>query len=83
MSNAVTSFLSSITPAGDCLNAFIAMLRRTYHQRGSQLLKRRELAVMELKKLVELRQSLIQKKLNGVYSDDIFKEQNKLIEDNI
>lgn len=30
-----------------------------------------------------MRQALIQKNLNGVYSDEIFKEQNKLIEEQI
>lgn len=30
-----------------------------------------------------MRQALIQKNLSGVYSDEIFKEQNKLIEDQI
>ena len=45
--------------------------------------KRKEVADLELTKLYELRQALIQKNLNGTYSDEIFKEQNKLIEDQI
>lgn len=36
-----------------------------------------------MKKLYSLRQSLIEKNLSGVYSDEIFKEQNKLIEEQI
>ncbi len=83
LNTAVMSFLSSITPTQECLDTFIALLRRTYYQRGAQLQKRREHADIELKKLYELRQALIQKNLSGVYSDDIFKEQNKVIEEQI
>lgn len=77
------NYLSSITPTKEGLDAFIALLRRTYYQRVAQLQKRRDEADKELKRLSELRQALIQKNLSGVYSDEIFKEQNKLIEDQI
>ena len=83
LEDATTSFLSTITPTKECLNAFIALLRRTYYQRVKQLQKRKEGADVELKKLYELRQSLVQKNLNGIYSDEMFKEQNKLIEEQI
>ncbi len=83
LNKAVISYLSSISLTKEGLAAFIALLRRTYHQRSAQLLKRKETADIELKKLKELRQSLIQKNLSGVYSDEIFKEQNKLIEEKI
>lgn len=79
----LTHTLSTITPTKEALSAFIALLKRTYYQRGSQLQKKRDQADVELKKLRDLRQSLIQKNLSGTYSDDIFKEQNKLIEDQI
>ncbi len=77
------NYLSSITPTKEGLDAFIALLRRTYYQRVGQLQKRRDEADKELKRLLELRQSLVQKNLTGVYSDEIFKEQNRLIEDQI
>jgi len=76
-------FLSSITPTREALDAFIALLRRTYYQRVTQLQKRKNEADKELKRLYEQRHVLIQKNLNGVYSDEIFKEQNKLIENQI
>ena len=76
-------FLSNMSPTKDGLNAFIALLRRTYFQRIKQLQKRKEVADQELSRLYELRQALVQKNLNGTYSDEIFKEQNKLIEDQI
>ena len=76
-------YLTSITPTKDGLEAFLALLRRTYYQRVARLQKRKDEADKELKRLYELRQALIQKNLNGIYSDEIFKEQNKLIEDQI
>jgi hypothetical protein len=81
--NSLIAKLSAITPTKEALDTFIALLRRTYCQRGTQLQKRRDQADAELKKLREMRQALIQKNLNGTYSDEIFKEQNKLIEDQI
>ncbi len=83
LNNAALQFLSTITPTKQALDAFIALLRRIYYQRVSQLQKRKEQADSELKRLYEMRQALIQKNLSGVFSDEIFKEQNKLIEDQI
>ncbi len=79
----VINYLTYITPTREALDAFIALLRRTYYQRVTQLQKRRDIADIELKKLQEMRKALIQKNLSGVYSDEIFKEQNKLIENQI
>ena len=83
LNEATTQYLSSITPTKEGLDAFIALLRRTYYQRITQLQKRRDEADKELKRLSEQRQALIQKNLSGVYSDEIFKEQNGLIEEQI
>lgn len=80
---ATMQFLSGISPTRQALDAFIALLRRTYYQRVVQLQKRKEQADSELKRLYEMRQALIQKNLSGVFSDEIFKEQNKLIEEQI
>ena len=62
---------------------FNAYLRRTYYERTKSLQKKRELADEDLKKLYSLRQSLIQKNLEGVYSDEVFKEQNKFLEEKV
>jgi hypothetical protein len=75
--------LKSITPKAESLNLFIALLRKTYMKRLSLLKKKKDEADIELGKLYSLRQSLIEKNLSGVYSDDIFKEQNAVIEDKI
>lgn len=62
------------------INAF---LRRTYYLRISSLKQKRDQADIELKKVYETRQALIEKNLSGIYSDDIFKEQNKILEEKI
>ncbi|HUD44502.1 MAG TPA: recombinase family protein, partial [Patescibacteria group bacterium] len=79
----IVHYLSTITPTKEGLDAFLALLRRTYYQRVTQLQKRRDEADKELKRLYELRQSIIQKNLNGIYSDELFKEQNKIVESQI
>ncbi len=83
LNNATIHYLSTITPTKEAFDAFIALLRRTYYQRVAQLQKRKDEADSELKRLQGLRQSLIQKNLSGIYSDEIFREQNKLIEEQI
>lgn len=83
LNDATLQYLSCIAPTRQALDAFIALLRRTYYQRVAQLQKRKDQADIELKRLYEMRQALIQKNLSGTYSDEIFKEQNKLIEEQI
>ena len=60
-----------------------AFLRRTYHLRVGALQQMRDQADIELTKVYETRQQLIHKNMSGVYSDDILKEQNKLLEEKI
>lgn len=81
--NDAVGFLSTISPTQDALKAFVGLLRHTYYQRVARLQKRKDEADGELKRLKTLRQSLIEKNLNGTYSDEIFREQNKLIEEQI
>lgn len=64
----------------ELINAF---LRRTYYLRIGALQQMRDQADVELKRVYETRQQLIEKNMSGVYSDDIFKEQNKLLEEKI
>ena len=73
----------TITVKPKTMELLIAYLRKTYYQRIGVLQKKRDHADIELKKLYEFRQALIEKNLSGVYSDDVFKEQNKLLEEKI
>ncbi|MDO8472125.1 MAG: hypothetical protein Q7S64_03210, partial [bacterium] len=78
-----TELLHSIAFTEKTVELLVTWLRRKYYQRVADLQKRREEADEELKSLYELRQALIEKNLTGVYTDEMFKEQNKLLEDKI
>lgn len=78
-----TSVLKSVTLKPETAELISAFIRRTYYMRISSLTQKRDHADIELKKVYETRQALIEKNLNGTYSDDIFKEQNKLLEEKI
>ena len=60
-----------------------AYIRRTYALRIGTLQQKRNQADVALAKVYETRQTLIEKNLNGTYSDDIFKEQNNVLEEKI
>lgn len=81
--NAVIALLQKVTPTNQCLNLFISVVRKLYMNRVSILQKRRLEADHDLSKLLAVRQALIEKNLMGVYSDDVFKEQNAIIEEKI
>lgn len=75
--------LDEVTPSAECLQLFVKLLRRMYFQRLKNLQKRKDIADGELRGLYELRQALIEKNLLGLYSDEMFREQNKLLEEKI
>lgn len=75
--------LNNIAPTQKALELITIYLRKTYYKRISTLQKRREQAEDELKKAYETRQALIDKNLAGIYSDDVFREQNRILEEKI
>ncbi len=79
----VLQSLKEVTPKPECLNLFITFLYKTYHQRLARLQKIKSTADQEIETLKALRRTLVEKNLAGVYSDEIFKEQNASIEDRI
>ncbi len=83
MEQALVELLQKITPTPKGLGLFIALVRRNYMRRITIIKKRREEADIELTKLYAQRQTLIEKNLAGVFSDEIFKQQNAIIEDKI
>ena len=83
LNNDTARYLGKISSTANTAKLFNAFLRRTYFKRAATLQKRRELADADLKKQYELRQALIQKNLSGIYSDEIFKEQNIMLEGKI
>lgn len=81
MEGVVVNLLKQYTPKEQSLNLFITFLYKIYHERLSRLTKIRNEADSEIERLKSLRKTLVEKNLSGVYSDEIFKEQNLLIED--
>ena len=75
--------LDEVTTTPPCLDLFIVLLRKMYFLRLTNLKKRKDIADAELRGLYELRQALIEKNLLGLYSDEMFREQNKLLEEKI
>ena len=82
LEDATSKLLDSVSMKDKALELTGTYLRKTYYQRVATLQKRREQADDELKKLYETRQALIEKN-SGIYSDDIFKEQNRILEQKI
>lgn len=83
LDNAVVSVLKEVTPKKECLELFIQFLEKTYYDRVSQLQKITQDTDSDIEKLRALRATLVEKNLSGVYSDEVFKEQNAIIEDKI
>lgn len=75
------SILKEITPKEKTLNLFIDTVYRTYHDRAIRLQKIKNEADNDIERLKELRKTLVEKNLAGTYSDEVFKEQNAMIED--
>ena len=67
----------------ETIDLVMVQIRKRYKERLAPVLKMRDQADVEIRRLRELRQSLINKNLTGVYSDDVFKEQNALLEDQL
>ena len=78
-----TKLLNEITLKKETADLISAFIRRTYYLRIELLGQKRDQSEIELKQVYETRQSLIEKNLDGTYSDDIFKEQNKILEEKI
>ena len=81
LENALIETMKRVEPKKECLNLFIHFMYKTFNQRLGRLTKIRNEADAEVERLKTLRKTLVEKNLSGVYSDDIFKEQNATIED--
>lgn len=79
--NTVTALLKDISPKKESLNYFIARITRTYTDRLKNLSRLRTSAEQEIADLKALRKTLVEKNLAGIYSDEVFKEQNDIIEE--
>ncbi len=74
------TFLKKMSPSEEGLQLYISLLMKTFNLKLAKLNKTKSIADTEINKLYALRQVLVEKNLNGVYSDEIFKQQNTTIE---
>ena len=81
MEQALISLLKQITPSKENLNLFTTYMFKNFHNRFVRLQKMKQTADVEIERLKELRKILVEKNIAGVYSDEIFKEQNSIIEE--
>lgn len=83
LESSLVMLLKQLTPTKEGLELFLLFLQKLYLQRRSRLDMIRHAADNELEKLYVQRRQLVEKNLSGVYSDEIFKEQNAIIEEKI
>jgi site-specific DNA recombinase len=72
--------LEEVKPTEKGVELYCAYLQKAYHKQIARLRKKSKSADEEISKLQALRQTLVEKNLAGIYSDEIFKEQNSFIE---
>ncbi len=79
----LAKLLTSISLKSETIDLIMDRIRKRYQERLAPILRLRDQADAEIKRLKELRQALITKNLTGVYSDDVYKEQNAMLEDQL
>lgn len=81
LKNALIDLLKQITPKKEAIDLFISRMYKVYRERYLRLKIMKEKADIEIINLQEMRRQLVEKNLSGIYSDEIFKEQNAIMED--
>lgn len=76
----VVELLRSITPKKECLELFTQYVIDEYENRLKNLKKAKNAADSEIQRLKDMRKVLVEKNMMGIYTDEIFMEQNALIE---
>lgn len=75
--------LHKVSPTEKGMKLYCNSLLKTYNKQMMKLRRKSKTADEEIMKLQALRRSLVEKNLAGIYSDDIFKEQNAFIEEKL
>jgi len=83
LNGAMMKLLKEITPRPECVELFTEYLQDAYKERVVGLQGKKVKAEEEIQRLLDMRRILVEKNLIGIYSDEIFKEQNISIEDKI
>ena len=77
----VISLLKNISPKKERLTLFLHTLTKTYTERINRVKIMKINSDQEIQRLKVLRKTLVEKNLAGVFSDEIFKEQNTILEE--
>ena len=77
------NLLQILNPTENGIKLYCNALIKTYNKKMFRLEKTKNGADEEIKKLFGLRQTLVEKNLAGTFSDEIFKEQNAVIEEKL
>ncbi len=80
LDDTVTELLQKITPKKECLELFTQYVVEEYEQRLKTIKKAKNKADDEIERLKDMRKVLVEKNMLGIYTDEIFMEQNALIE---
>ena len=83
LDEAVIELLRDISPKEEYLELFTKFVKDEYEERLKDLKKNKNKADSKIQELLDMRKVLVEKNLMGIYSDEIFKEQNKLLEEKI
>ncbi|MEK7095637.1 MAG: recombinase family protein [Patescibacteria group bacterium] len=76
-------FLREIKPIKEMVELFAEMVKEKWKDRYSYLEKRERDIKKDLEALKAVRKLIIEKNLKGTYSDDVYKEQMAIIEDEV
>jgi site-specific DNA recombinase len=80
MEQRVEIVLKQVNPTADALEAYLEMTRKLYLERSRKTRSGAVEASQQIEQLKDKRQSLIEKNLEGIYPDDIFREQLEIID---
>lgn len=80
LDESLIELLRSISPTEEYLELFIKFVKDEYDERLKGLRKNKDQAEEQIQQLLEVRKVLVEKNLMGIYSDEIFREQNELLE---
>lgn len=75
--------LEQVTPKTRYVDLFMEIVRDRWHSQNSFKGKLKEKASGEIERLEKKKQTLVDKNLDGVYSDALFKQQMKKIKEQL
>ena len=80
MDEKVVALLQQISPKKECIELFTKYVFREYERRLKDLKTAKNVSESEIKRLEDMRKVLVEKSMLGIYTDEIFLEQNALID---